>query len=67
MRQGYHLLLFGSIVGFKDELDVYGVGVPDRDADLEPAECDLPSAPEWIWTNLKLAKMLLHFTPMLTR
>jgi hypothetical protein len=27
----------------------------------------LPSTPEWIWTNLKLAKMLLHFTPMLTR
>src|SRR5437868_6331617 len=60
MRQRYHALLERFAFGRDSKFDVDRIGMPDRDARLQPTKMNLPGAAEWVWPDLELTKILNH-------
>jgi len=60
MPQREHALLTFFPLGPDDELDVYGVGVADRDSCLQPAKLDLPDSLKRIGAGFKSARIIGH-------
>lgn len=67
MRKGDDLFFFRAIVALQKKLHIDCIRMTDRNSRLQPAELNIPILSEWIGPYLKIAKMLLHFTHMLTR
>src|SRR5579871_3880074 len=61
MRQGHHLFLLLLAFRPEDELDVYCVGMTDRDARLQPAKFNLPDTPERVGPGFKTTQTIHRF------